>query len=124
MMRAAIAAALAACGGARPAPAPAPPPEPPATGWLDDGVIDRAMSARSTAIEACYQRVLELRPGLAGKVVVRFRIGAAGGVTSAAAEGFDPSLDACVERVVRMLEVHAPHDGPVDVTYPLSFGIP
>jgi hypothetical protein len=123
-MRAALlAVTLAACAGARPAPA-APPPEPPATGWLDAGVIDHAMAARQTSIEACYQRLRELRPGLAGRVTVRFRIGAAGGVQSAAAEGFDASLDACVERVVRMLDVGAPHDGPVDVEYPLSFGIP
>ena len=121
-MRAAL-ALLAACGGARPAPAPAPPP-PPATGWMDDGVVERALLARKGALEGCYAKQLELRPGIGGKVVVSFRIGPAGGVQSATAAGFDRAVDACLEGILRTLDVPAPHGGPVDVTYPLLFGDP
>jgi hypothetical protein len=74
--------------------------------------------------KACYQKQLNLIPGLAGKVVVKFKIGSDGRVVSASTTGAttlaNETVKGCVERNVGMLVF--PAKGAIaNVTYPFLF---
>ncbi len=76
------------------------------------------------AFLACFNALLERRPGLSGTIEVGFRITIAGGVegvklTSATLD--DPEFANCIVATFRTLRFPAPDGGDVDVVYPLLF---
>lgn len=98
------------------------PPRPPFA-RRDPALIQRVVRERFGEFRGCYEDGLRRDILLAGRVSVRFAIGADGEVSEA--ESTDPELPdvrarQCVRRVFEGL-VFPPGDGTVTVTYPLMF---
>ncbi|MBW1880044.1 MAG: energy transducer TonB, partial [Deltaproteobacteria bacterium] len=95
------------------------------TGTLDRAVIERVIRSHVSGIRACYERVLADIPGLEGRVVIRFVIGADGNVTAAAVEEStlnNSAVEACVVAQFRRMKFPEPEGGGVVVVnYPLVF---
>jgi outer membrane biosynthesis protein TonB len=74
-------------------------------------------------ITNCYQKRLEDRPTLKGRLVARFDIGPSGKVIGATTDGMnDRDLAICVVKVVRGWEFDKPASGgKLRVAYPFSF---
>ena len=88
------------------------------TGGLDPDKVANAIKARYQArVMACYQHALKTNPNLSGKLTVNFTVGIAGNVVKAAVEGFDPSVDECVQREARTWRFEKPES-------PAEFEIP
>jgi hypothetical protein len=93
-------------------------------GRTDLESITREIRARRRAIAACYERALKQRPTLAGKLVVRFSIAAAG--TVAAVDIDDdtlgaPEVGACVRSLVLRWRFAPPAEAPVELSFPFVF---
>ncbi len=52
------------------------------TGTVDGSAVSKVFSRRKKAIKVCYEKQLNKDPSLKGKVVIKFKIGPAGRVTS------------------------------------------
>jgi outer membrane biosynthesis protein TonB len=94
------------------------------SGRADPAAIAAEVRARRKAIAACYERALKLKPTLAGKLVLRFTITAAG--TVSAAEVDDDSLGApevagCVRALVLRWRFTPPAEAPVELSFPFLF---
>ncbi len=74
-------------------------------------------------IRDCYEKRLQERKTLQGKLVARFDIGPSGRVIGATADGIgDRELIVCVVKVVRSWEFEKPQSGgKVRVVYPWVF---
>jgi Ca-activated chloride channel family protein len=94
-------------------------------GALDRSVIDQVIQRNMNQIRYCYQRELAKDPTLAGKVVVKFVIGADGTVTSAEVKSTtlgNASVESCLTgRFLRMQFPSAAGGGIVVVSYPFVF---
>ncbi len=94
-------------------------------GSLDKEIIRRVIRENIAQIKYCYERELTRTPGLAGKVQVKFVIGAQGNVQSAVvAESSmnNKSAEACMTGKVRQWLFPKPKGGGiVIVTYPFIF---
>lgn len=94
-------------------------------GGLDREVIRRVILSHRAQIRYCYEKRLNTNPGLQGKVVVEFVIGADGKVTSArAAEQTlaDPEVANCLISKLKGWTFPEPKGGGVVVvTYPFLF---
>jgi TonB family protein len=91
-------------------------------GSLDKNIIRRIIRSHIASIKRCYERQLLVDPGLAGKVVARFTIGANGDVVASSASGLHPNVDSCVTRVIRRMRFPKPKGGGVvKVSYPFIF---
>ena len=92
-------------------------------GYTEDE-INRVVRARAGVFRACYQRELNRTPGLGGKLVVRFKINATGGVDVAANAGGSTLSHAAVEQCVKsnvMRLKFPPKNTIANVTYPFVF---
>ena len=92
-------------------------------GYTEDE-INRVVKARAGVFRACYQRELNRSPGLGGKLVVRFKINATGGVDVAANAGGSTLSHAAVEQCVKsnVMRLKFPPKGAIaNVTYPFVF---
>lgn len=73
----------------------------------------------------CYERELNAKPTLGGKISIRFTIAPTGRVADALVDESslgDPSVEGCVTRVMQSLEFKAPRGGGiVVVSYPFVF---
>jgi outer membrane biosynthesis protein TonB len=116
-MRLALAALLVclACPAAR--------ADAPAASGLDKPLLRRSVSKGRDQVRRCYERALELTPGLAGTLRVDFVIGPDGAVLSATASGMDDAgLIACITKVFLGLRFPRPGGGgKVNVSFPFSF---
>ena len=93
------------------------------TGGLDVAEIRRVIARHTNEIRFCYERALLKNPKLAGKLVVKFTVGADGSVTKVElveSTLADPNVGACV--LARWKRWRFP-EGPAafQVTYPLAF---
>ncbi len=116
----------------RPADGSAPPPSAGVSigGSTTDGndltadEIDRVVKARAGVFRACYQKELASKPGIGGKLVVKFKIMGDGTVASASpgigSTMTDEAVKECVARNVMRLKF-PPKGGIANVTYPLIF---
>lgn len=97
-----------------------PPPAPIGDEKNEIGAIIRR---NAEDVAKCYEKALERRPALAGKLVARFDIGPSGKVIGAAADGIpDRELVMCVVGVVRKWEFAKPASGgKLRVAYPFKF---
>jgi hypothetical protein len=92
-------------------------------GYTEDE-INRVVKSRAGIFRACYQRELNRTPGLGGKLVIHFRIGADGMVKSAAKTGSSSLTNAAVESCVKsnVMRLKFPPKGAIaNVTYPFVF---
>jgi TonB family protein len=149
----AAALAVCAAAGAETAPEAAPAQPPPAQGGGDVAAKPKAPSVvieeenveedappvapvgderrligeyirdHTREIRDCYEKRLQERKTLQGKVVARFDIGPSGRVIGASAEGIaDRELIVCVVKVVRGWEFEKPQSGgKIRVVYPWVF---
>lgn len=94
-------------------------------GSLDKAEIDRVIKANLAVIRHCYQRELQRRPDLGGKLSVRFVIAKDGSVSQATTRNSSlgsPAVESCVNDRVLRLGFPAPRGGGiVIVTYPFVF---
>ena len=92
-------------------------------GRLPPEIIQRIIRQNMGRFRLCYERALERRPDLAGRVVTRFIVGRDGSVVLAVDAGSDlPDLNvvSCVVRAFQTLSFPEPTGGTVNVVYPLS----
>lgn len=95
-------------------------------GSLDKELIRQVIRRNIGQIKYCYEKELQIKPRLAGKLAVRFIISPSGDVTSAnVAEGStltDRAVGQCVTVRVRSWKFPSPKGGgSVIVTYPFVF---
>ena len=96
-----------------------------AAGFCEKKDIARGMRKRTGAFRFCYERELQLKKNLSGKVVVRFRIGKNGQVTGspsiASASLKDPRVHRCILKNVKKLKFKPPEGGTCTVRWPFKF---
>jgi len=93
-------------------------------GHADIESIAREIRARRKAIAACYERALKARPTLAGKLVVRFAITAAGTISAVDIDDDTlgaPEVGACVRAIVLRWRFPPPTEAPVELSFPFVF---
>ena len=91
-------------------------------GKLDSSAVSAVFKRRASAFRNCYEGRLRDKPNLAGKVVVRFTIGAAGRVTNidvASNSTGDSPVGSCIVDKVRGMRFDKPANGDVTFTYPI-----
>ncbi|MDB4983659.1 MAG: hypothetical protein JWM82_4411, partial [Myxococcales bacterium] len=93
-------------------------------GRADAAAIAREIRARRKAVSACYERALKQQPTLAGKLVVRFSLSAAGTVTSVDIDEDTlgaPDVAACVRATALRWRFPALAEGPAALSFPFVF---
>jgi hypothetical protein len=93
-------------------------------GKVDASVIAREIRARRKAVAACYERALKTQPTLAGKLVVRFSLSAAGTVTATEIDDDtlgSPDVAACIRATVLRWRFPALAEGPAELSFPFVF---
>jgi len=93
-------------------------------GHADLASIAREIRSRRKAIAACYERALKQKPTLAGKLVVRFSIAAAGTVSAVDIDDDTlgaPEVGACVRALVLRWRFAPPAEAPVELSFPFLF---
>jgi TonB family protein len=96
---------------------------PPAPSGDERRLIGDYIRNHTREIRDCYEKRLQERKTLQGKLVARFDIGPSGQVIGASAEGMgDRELSVCVVKVVRGWEFEKPQSGgKLRVSYPWVF---
>jgi hypothetical protein len=116
------------CTTCGPKHAPSIDVEPPSGdfGGLLEADIDQVVKARRGVFRMCYQRRIDKVANLAGKVVVRFKIGGDGIVqpdhtaTTDASTLHDAEVEQCIKANINRLHFPA-RGGSANVTYPFVF---
>ena len=102
---------------------PAEEATPPVPQGDERRAIGDTIRDNSGPIRDCYERRIQDRPTLQGKLIARFDIGPDGKVIGAVAEGIsDRELVLCVLTAVRRFEFDKPQSGgKLRVAYPFKF---
>jgi hypothetical protein len=93
-------------------------------GHVDAAAIAREIRGRRKAIAACYERALKQQPTLAGKLVVRFSLAAAGTVTAVEIDDDTlgaPDVAACIRAVVLRWRFPSLAEGAAELSFPFVF---
>jgi hypothetical protein len=93
-------------------------------GKVDAAAIAREIRGRKKALAACYERALKAEPTLAGKLVVRFSLAAAGTVTAVDIDDDtlgSAEVSACIRAVVLRWRFPALAEGPAELSFPFVF---
>ncbi len=94
-------------------------------GALDKSLIDAVIRRHMNQIKYCYSRELTKRPGLAGKITVKFTIAGDGTVSSATTKRStlgSPTVENCINgRFMRFKFPEPRGNGIVIVSYPFVF---
>lgn len=96
-------------------------------GQLPSEIVQRVVRARHATFRLCYESALRRRPSLHGTMTIRFVVGAAGSVMSAAEVGpglSDGPMSSCVLGAFRQLAFPKPKAGIAVVNYPIVFSNP
>lgn len=101
-------------------------PEPVVLGGIDEDAIRRAIDEHRDQIKYCYEKEINAeRPDLAGRIGVRWVIGASGTVTSAGISSTtlrNANTERCVVEVIKRIQFPPVRGGGVaEVTYPFVF---
>jgi TonB family protein len=92
---------------------------------MDPADIQTLIRSHYDAFRRCYEQGLARKPGLSGRVVVRFVIERDGKVSSVAVEDStdlgDKEVVQCLVREYETLVFPAPLGGIVTVVYPIMF---
>jgi len=100
------------------------PPPVVEAGHADVASIIRDIRSRRKAIAACYERALKQKPTLAGKLVVRFSIAAAGTVSAVDIDDDTlgaPEVGACVRALVLRWRFAPPAGATVELSFSFVF---
>ncbi|HEY7955620.1 MAG TPA: AgmX/PglI C-terminal domain-containing protein [Polyangia bacterium] len=91
-------------------------------GTIDKEIVRRVVREHLAEVRFCYERELERRADLGGRVVAQFVIGGHGQVVASTIERSttnDPAVDGCIAQAVRRWAFPAPEGGGVVmVSYP------
>src|SRR5262249_44790042 len=93
-------------------------------GSLDKEIIRRVMQQHQAQVRYCYERELQRSANLAGKLVGKFVIGAAGTVQQASVESQsigDEVSNCVIDKVKTWLFPHVAGGGVVVVSFPWTF---
>ena len=92
---------------------------------LDRALIDKVIKQNMNRLRYCYQRELSKDPTLGGKIVVKFSIDKAGGVSSAAIKSSSmnsAAVESCLTKSFMSFKFPEPKGGGVViVSYPFLF---
>jgi outer membrane biosynthesis protein TonB len=99
---------------------------PPAPSGEERRAIGDHIRDHTREVNGCYEKRLQERKGLRGKMIARFDIGPNGRVIGATADGMDDrELSLCVVKVVRAWTFVRPHSSAkLRVAYPWVFPLP
>jgi hypothetical protein len=92
-------------------------------GYTEDE-INRIVKSRAGVFRACYQKELNRSPGIGGKIVIKFKIGADGSVQTANPSGGSTLSNEAVQSCVssNVMRLRFPPKGAIaNVTYPFLF---
>ncbi len=95
-----------------------------AQGFCKQSHIQSVVKRRASAIRACYEQRLQVKPKLQGKLTARWTIGVDGSVTNASATANtvgDAEVTNCVLRVLRRMRFQKPEGGICVVQWPFVF---
>jgi outer membrane biosynthesis protein TonB len=81
-----------------------------------DAVLAKIMQAYMSGLKRCHKDLLRTDPTARGKVTLKFTVGASGRVTKAAVNGFNDSLDSCIQGRVNTWRFAEPKDKDGDPT--------
>ena len=101
-----------------------PKPEARPLGFCKKSDIDKVRKKRAGAFRFCYERELQSRPDLAGKLSVRFTIDESGKVEGAKITKStipDKRIGKCVVKNIRKLRFKKPEGGICVVNWPFTF---
>ncbi len=90
------------------------------------GEIRGVVRAAFPGFKSCYDKLLQATPTAAGRIFLKFSIGADGSVADGSIDAarsslHDDAFDSCVLDVTRKLHFPASHHGTTTVDYPISF---
>ncbi|MBR58494.1 MAG: hypothetical protein CMH54_10795 [Myxococcales bacterium] len=109
---------------AKPKPEPKPKPEARPLGFCKKSDIEKVRKKRAGAFRFCYERELQARPELQGKLSVRFTIAETGKVDGAKITKNtlpDKRVGKCVVKNIRKLRFKKPEGGICVVNWPFTF---
>ncbi len=95
-------------------------------GNIAKSVIAKIINDHLGQIKYCYERQLNVRPDLKGKIVTTFVIGLEGKVTSVKIKQTtmnNADVEGCLSGVIRRMPFPKPGGGIVEVTYPFLFRV-
>lgn len=95
-------------------------------GNIPKEVIAKIMADHMGEVRFCYERQLTVQPALRGKVVTNFVIGLEGNVTSTGIKQStlgSPTVEQCIQNVIRRIKFPKPGGGIVEVIYPYVFRV-
>ena len=90
-------------------------------GPLDHALLHRYIRRNEVKLQACYEKVLRVKPRIGGTLIASFRITPAGRVAGADANGVDPDVASCVTSVLAAIELPRPRAEVVVDKLPLVF---
>ncbi|WP_163996238.1 AgmX/PglI C-terminal domain-containing protein [Pyxidicoccus caerfyrddinensis] len=93
-------------------------------GTVDREAVARVINSHLNEVHGCYERALLKQPGLAGKVVLEWTIGAAGRVVAAKTKSStlsNAAVEGCILASLKSWTFPAPKGGVVIITYPFLF---
>jgi TonB family protein len=94
------------------------------TGTLDPALLAREVRSHMPDIRRCYETALAAKPGLSGRIVLKFTVAADGQVeTPSLGESTlgSPQAESCVVELARSWRFPAPEGGPVEAEFPFVF---
>jgi len=93
---------------------------------LDPAIIRRVLRQHLNEVRYCYERALQQKPTLAGRVTLKFEIGKGGTVTSCSVQQHlnDQAVGDCMCARLRGWRFPAPEGGNTTVTYTWTFQPP
>jgi TonB family protein len=101
------------------------PVEKPKTGFCDRKSIGSKMKRRTAAFRFCYEKALRMQKGLAGRVKVRFTIGASGSLIGSpsvvSASLKNAGVHKCLLKNVSRVKFDPPKGGTCTVSWPFNF---
>ena len=101
------------------------PGRPDVSGSLDKRIIRKVVNQHKREIKACYEKQLQKKKGLHGKVVVKWTIDQSGNVPSAVVVSSsmnDKAVEGCLAAAIKHWRFPAPKGGGiVVVSYPFVF---
>jgi hypothetical protein len=110
---------------AQPAPSPAPASEPPvAAGPLTPQLVADYVRAQAPMVRGCYDRELDKKHDVSGKLLMRWTIDELGGTRGIVVElntMRDTAVADCIQVLIRDWHFAKPPAGPISVNFPFTF---
>jgi hypothetical protein len=85
-----------------------------------EDVMRKIQSVYMSGLKRCHKDLLKRDPSAGGRVALKFMVGPSGRITRVKADGFDPSVDKCIEARAKAWRFGVPKDDdgePTDATF-------